>query len=69
MKGYNVVMDNNELKVQALLERLSQESVRSANEIADLRVSLTNALTKIEELEKNVPGPKQEFTAETIDSN
>lgn len=59
-------MDNNELKMQALLERISQDAMRTANENADLRVALTNALDRVAELEKYVAEPKETFTAEAV---
>lgn len=62
-------MNNNELKIQALLERISQDAIRTANENADLRVALTNALNKIAELEKYVAEPKETFTAKTVESD
>ena len=62
-------MTNEELKIQALLERVSQDALRAANENADLRVALTNALNRVAELEKYVAQPKETFTAETVESD
>lgn len=62
-------MTNEELKIQALLERVSQEAIRSANENADLRVALTNALNRVAELEKYVARPKETFATEAVESD
>lgn len=62
-------MKDEELKIQALLEKISQDSMRHANEIADLRVELTKALTKLKELEEYVVKPKDTFTTDTVDSD
>jgi hypothetical protein len=74
MKGYNVGMDDKDMKIQALSERIAQDAVRTSNEIADLRVSLTNALSKLQELEEYVaqqekPKQAEEFTATAVNSN
>lgn len=72
MKGYNVDMDEKDMKIQALTERIAQDAARTANEIADLRVSLTNALSRVQELEEryvSVPKQAQEFTAEAVPAN
>lgn len=69
MRGYNNSMDEKDMKIQALTERIAQDAARTSNEIADLRVALTNALAKVEELESYVSSPKETFTAQTVDTN
>ena len=60
-------MDDKELKIQALIERISQQAAQHANEVAELRVALTNALNKVSELERYVAKPKETFTTEAVD--
>lgn len=67
-------MDDKDLKIQALSERIAQDAVRTSNEIADLRVSLTKALSRVQELETYVaeeekPKQAEEFTATAVDAN
>lgn len=44
-------MDKNELKVQALLEKISNMTAQYENQIADLRVALTISEMEREQLE------------------
>lgn len=62
-------MKDEELKIQALLEKISQDALRHSNEIADLRVGLTKALARVAELEKYVAEPKQTFTADSVEAD
>lgn len=47
-------MDNNELKIQALLERIAEQARTYENIIADLRVTLTNMSNKLQQFEQEV---------------
>lgn len=65
-----------ELKIQALLEEVSNVKAESANKVADLRVDLTikdqelrAAYQKIEELEKSLEPSETSETSEEDDSS
>lgn len=59
-------MDKNELKVQALTERLAQVTAEQENRIADLRVELTIVSLERDEYKKKVEefeSPKEDAKA------
>jgi DNA-binding Lrp family transcriptional regulator len=65
-------MDDKDMKIQALTERIAQDAARTANEIADLRVSLTTALNRVQELEDkyvSIPKKAEEFTAQAVNTD
>lgn len=45
-------MDRNELKIQALLEKISSLTANYENQVADYRVEITLLSQRVEELEK-----------------
>jgi uncharacterized coiled-coil protein SlyX len=64
-------MDRKDLKIQALLEKLSQVSTQKENEIADLRVELTIVSQELNELraEKEGENAEEESPALTDDKD
>lgn len=54
-------MDQKDLKIQALLERLSNTTATKENEIADLRVSLTLVTNERDALKKELEAVKEEL--------
>jgi hypothetical protein len=49
-------MDRNELKIQALLEKISNLTANYENQVADYRVEITFLTQRVEELEKQQEG-------------
>lgn len=49
-------MDRNELKIQALLEKISSLTAQYENQAADYRVEITFLTQRVEELEKQQEG-------------
>ena len=49
-------MDRNELKIQALLEKISSLTANYENQVADYRVEITLLTQRVEELENQQEG-------------
>lgn len=61
-------MDKSELKVRALLERISEITTTHENRNADLRVEITTQAQTIDELRNEVERLNSELAATKVDS-
>lgn len=61
-------MDRNELKIQALLEKLSNLTANYENQIADLRVDITLTSIELEEL-KAIQAEKDQDVSPEADAD
>lgn len=64
-----MTLDRNELKVQALLERVSSLTVEYENKVADLRVEVTLLSNQIQATQSEVEDGVSEEEVTTADTN
>lgn len=62
-------MDRKELKIQALLEKISNLTTNYENQVADLRVELTVLGKEVEELKNALAEAQAQFSSDTDEAD